>query len=107
MCWVDSRAMPALGRDPAAGGIPVGGLYRNEMLHHLEVAGWRPSTSTTPAQAWQVCAAVAAGVGISLLPVRVISAEHKVLDAHSGLPDIQGVFLALCGRMASATRAIC
>ena len=45
-----------------------------------------------------MCAAVAAGVGISLLPVRVISAEHKVLDAHSGLPDIQGVFLALYGQ---------
>ena len=36
-----------------------------------------------------------AGLGISLLPRRVISADHQVLDASSGLPDIQGIFLAL------------
>ena len=99
MCWVDSRAMPALGRDPLPlVAFPVGGLYRNEMLHHLEVAGWRWRIHYSSASLASVCAAVAAGVGISLLPVRVICAEHKVLDAHSGLPDIQGVFLALYGQ---------
>lgn len=41
MCWVDSRSAPAFGRDPLAlVAFPVGGLYRNEMLHHLEMAGW-------------------------------------------------------------------
>ncbi len=32
LCWVDSRSMPSLGRDPLPlVAFPVGGLYRNEM----------------------------------------------------------------------------
>jgi hypothetical protein len=37
-------------------------------------------------------------LGISLLPVRVVTAGHRVLEASSGLPDIQGVRLALYAR---------
>ena len=99
MCWVDSRSAPALGREPLPlVAFPVGGLYRNEMLHHLEVGGWRWRINYSSASLASVCAAVAAGLGISLLPLRVISPEHRVIDAGSGLPDIQGVFLALYGQ---------
>jgi len=99
MCWVDSRSLPALGRDPLPlVAFPVGGLYRNEMLHHLEMAGWRWRINYSSASLASVCAAVAAGLGISLLPERVIRPDHKVLKAGSGLPDIQGVFLALYGQ---------
>jgi len=96
MCWVDSRSAPAFGRDPLAlVAFPVGGLYRNEMLHHLEMAGWHWRINYSSASLASVCAAVAAGLGISLLPTRVIGPQHKVLQASSGLPDIQGVYLAL------------
>ena len=99
VCWVDSRVLPALGRDPLPlVAFPVGGLYRNEMLHHLEVGGWRWRINYSSASLASVCAAVAAGLGISLLPARVITAEHQVLGPGSGLPDIQGVFLALYGQ---------
>ena len=99
MCWVDSRATPALGREPLPlVAFPVDGLYRNEMLHHLEMGGWNWRISYSSASLASVCAAVAAGLGISLLPRRVIHAQHKVLEADSGLPDIQGVFLALYGQ---------
>lgn len=96
LCWVGSRSQPALGRDPLPlVAFPVGGLYRNEMLHHLEVGGWHWRIGYSSASLASVCSAVAAGLGISLLPRRVISADHQVLDASSGLPDIQGIFLAL------------
>ena len=99
MCWVDSRSTPALGRDPLPlVTFPAGGLYRNEMLHHLETGGWHWRINYSSASLASVCAAVAAGLGISLLPRRVISPEHQVLGASSGLPDIQGVFLALYGQ---------
>ena len=98
MCWVDSRSTPALRREPLPlVAFPVDGLYRNEMLHHLEMSGWNWRISYSSASLASVCAAVAAGLGISLLPERVIDAQHKVLEADSGLPDIQGVFLALYG----------
>ncbi len=99
LCWVDSRVTPAFGRDPLPlVAFPVGGLYRHEMLHHLEVGGWRWRIGYSSASLASVCSAVAAGLGISLLPVRVVAAGHRVLDAASGLPDIQGVCLALYGR---------
>lgn len=89
---------PALARDPLPLVVfPVGGLYRNEMLHHLEMGGWRWRINYSSASLASVCAAVAAGLGISLPPERVIRADHQVLEACCGLPDIQGVFLALYG----------
>ena len=98
LCWVDSRRMPALGRDPLPlVAFPVGGLYRNEMLQHLEVGGWRWRIGYSSASLASVCSAVAAGLGISLLPERVVQAGHVVLGADSGLPAVQGVRLALYG----------
>lgn len=96
LCWVDSLRQPALGRDPLPlVAFPVGGLYRQEMLHHLEVGGWPWRIAYSSASLASVCSAVAAGLGISLLPVRVLGKGHRMLDADSGLPDIQGVRLAL------------
>lgn len=96
LCWVDSVRQPAFGRDPLPlVAFPVGGLYRQEMLHHLEVGGWPWRIAYSSASLASVCSAVAAGLGISLLPVRVLGKGHRVLDADSGLPDIQGVRLAL------------
>ena len=45
-----------------------------------------------------MCAAVAAGLGVSLLPLRVVQAGHVVLGVDSGLPVVQGVRLALYAR---------
>lgn len=99
LCWVDSRSAPSLARDPLPlVAFPAGGLYRNEMLHHLEVGGWRWRIGYSSASLASVCSAVAAGLGISLLPVRVVQPGHVVLGADSGLPAVQGVRLALYGR---------
>jgi len=99
LCWVDSRQRPALAREP----LPLvafapGGLYRQEMIQALEVNGrnWRISYSS--ASLASVCAAVAAGLGISLLPRRVLQPGHRLLAAESGLPPIAGMHLVLYGR---------
>ncbi|MCD7083048.1 LysR substrate-binding domain-containing protein, partial [Pseudomonas sp. MAFF 311095] len=83
--------------------FPVGGLYRNEMLQHLEVSGWRWRIGYSSASLASVCSAVAAGLGISLLPRRVVQAGHVVLGPDSGLPRVQGVRLALYGRTGLGT----
>ncbi|MBS7660833.1 LysR family transcriptional regulator [Pseudomonas lalucatii] len=99
LCWMDSRQRPALVRDP----LPLvafapGGLYRQEMIQALEVNGrnWRISYSS--ASLASVCAAVAAGLGISLLPRRVLQSGHRLLTGESGLPPIDGIHLVLYGR---------
>ncbi|MDQ0978413.1 DNA-binding transcriptional LysR family regulator [Pseudomonas synxantha] len=97
--WVDSLSTPALGRDPLPlVAFPVGGLYRNDMLHHLERCGWRWRIGYSSASLASVCSAVAAGLGISLLPERVLQPGHRILGAESGLPAVHGVRLALYGR---------
>ena len=97
--WVDSLSTPALGRDPLPlVAFPVGGLYRNDMLHHLERAGWRWRIGYCSASLASVCSAVAAGLGISLLPERVLQPGHRILGPESGLPPVHGVRLALYGR---------
>ena len=97
--WVDSLSTPALGRDPLPlVAFPVGGLYRNDMLHHLERAGWRWRIGYSSASLASVCSAVAAGLGISLLPERVLQPGHRILGQESGLPTVHGVRLALYGR---------
>ncbi|SFI38132.1 DNA-binding transcriptional regulator, LysR family [Pseudomonas guineae] len=93
LCWVDSRQRPAEQRGP----LPLvvfapGGLYRQEMIQALEMQArnWRISYSSTSLAS--VCAAVAAGLGISLLPRRVLQAEHQIIDS---LPAIEGMHLTL------------
>ncbi|ASJ95653.1 LysR family transcriptional regulator [Shewanella marisflavi] len=73
--------------------FPVGGLYRNEMAQLLDEAGiqWQQVYSSNSLEG--VLCAVAAGLGISLLPSRFIRAhEHQLI---SGLPTAAAMELAL------------
>ncbi|MDH4652733.1 MULTISPECIES: LysR substrate-binding domain-containing protein [unclassified Pseudomonas] len=97
--WVDSASQPVFGREPLPLVVfPPGGLYRNEMLHGLDVQGRRWRIAYSSASLASVCAAVAAGLGVSLLPLRVLGPEHRLLDEGQGLPEIRGLRLALYGR---------
>lgn len=96
LCWVDSLNRPAWQREPLALVVfAPGGLYRQEMIQTIEMQArhWRISYSSTSLAG--VCAAVAAGLGISLLPQRVVQAEHQIID---GLPVIEGMHLVLYAR---------
>jgi DNA-binding transcriptional LysR family regulator len=88
--------------------FPVGALYRQEMLHALESIGqpWR-ITYSSPSLA-SLCAAVSAGLGVSLLPASTVQAGHRVLGAADGFPEIGGLELALFARpdLDSAGRAL-
>ncbi|WP_414947324.1 LysR substrate-binding domain-containing protein, partial [Klebsiella pneumoniae] len=74
ICWIDSAERPhMLLPGPSQPSLPlvafpVGALYRQEMLHALESIGqaWR-ITYSSPSLA-SLCAAVSAGLGVSLLP---------------------------------------
>lgn len=96
LCWVDSRQRPAWPREPLALAVfAPGGLYRQEMIQTLEMQArnWRIGYSSTSLAS--VCAAVAAGLGISLLPRRVLQADHQIIDC---LPAIEGMHLVLYAR---------
>ncbi|MNR19581.1 LysR substrate binding domain protein [compost metagenome] len=97
--WLDSARQPSFGREPLPLVVfPTGGLYRNEMLHGLDVQGRRWRIAYSSASLASVCAAVAVGLGVSLLPLRVLGPEHRMLGEAEGLPEIQGLRLALYGR---------
>ncbi|MFC5695890.1 LysR substrate-binding domain-containing protein [Pseudomonas sp. GCM10022186] len=99
LAWVDSASRRAYGREPLPLVVfPPGGLYRNEMLHGLDVQGRRWRIAYSSASLASVRAAVAAGLGVSLLPLRVLGPEHRLLGEEEGLPEIQGLRLALYGR---------
>lgn len=73
--------------------FPAGGLYRNEMAQLLDEAGipWRLVYSSNSLEG--VLCAVAAGMGVSLLPSRFIRAgEHKEI---ASLPLATAMELAL------------
>lgn len=103
--WIDSRQHPCLQRDPLPLAVfPEGGLYREEMFEALDARHlrWRIAYSSRSLASLQ--AAVADGLGVSLLPERAIRAGHRVLGRADGLPAMHPIRLALHHRAeASAT----
>ncbi|MDN0083652.1 LysR family transcriptional regulator [Crenobacter sp. SG2305] len=96
LVWIDSLAHPAFGIEPLPLAVfPPGGLYRNEMIHALEVLGrhWRISYCSTSLTS--LCAAVGDGLGVSLIPRRALLASHRVLEPDNGLPVIEVMELSL------------
>ncbi|RAP63217.1 LysR family transcriptional regulator [Achromobacter sp. HZ01] len=110
LCWIAARdaAAPAAGTAVPLVAFPAGALYRQEMTAMLENCG-RP---------WQVrfcspslpslTAAVAAGLGVSLLPAACVGPEHRVLTAAEGYAAPAGLRLALYARarLSEAGRAL-
>ena len=92
LVWLDSRAHPALARDPLPLAVfPVGGLYREEMFQALDARRTRWRIGYCSASLASLQAAVADGLGISLLPERAIRAGHRVLEGKHGLPPVRPV----------------
>lgn len=96
LCWIDSRARPAAGRDPVPlAAFPSGGLYRDEMTHALEVSGRRWRIGFVSASLASLLSAVSDGLGISLLPRRLVLPAHRVLDGEPWLAAVPDVELTL------------
>jgi DNA-binding transcriptional LysR family regulator len=95
--WVTSKAHPV---DPAIRsiplvGFPAGCLYRARAIHAIEAAGrsWHMAYSSSNLAGIQ--AAVAAGLGLSILSDMSIQADHRVLTAKDSFAPIDKTEVAL------------
>src|SRR6185369_12163108 len=72
-----------------------GCLYRNRMIHAAEAAGRAWHMAYTSPSLIGIQAAVAVGIGVSILPDVAILPEHRVLQAKDGFPAITNTEVAL------------
>jgi DNA-binding transcriptional LysR family regulator len=95
--WVTSKSHPihaATGSVPLIG-FPTGCLYRARAIHALESAGRTWHTAYTSSSLAGIQAAVAAGMGLSILSEMSIQADHRVLTARDGFAPIERTEVAL------------
>ncbi|WP_076867071.1 LysR family transcriptional regulator [Bradyrhizobium mercantei] len=95
--WVTSKSHP---RDTTTGSVPLigfgsGCLYRAHAIHALESAGRNWHMAYTSSSLAGIQAAVAAGLGLSILSEMSIQAEHRVLTAKDGFAPIERTEVAL------------
>jgi DNA-binding transcriptional LysR family regulator len=95
--WVTSRSHPRdirLGSVPLIG-FPAGCLYRARAIHALESAGRSWHMAYTSSSLAGIQAAVAAGMGLSILSEMSIQPDHRVLTAKDGFSPIDRTEVAL------------
>jgi DNA-binding transcriptional LysR family regulator len=95
--WVTSKNHA---RDTRTGsvpliGFPAGCLYRSRAIHALESAGRSWHMAYTSSSLAGIQAAVAAGMGLSILAEIAIQADHRVLTAKDGFAPIDRTEVAL------------
>ena len=76
-------------------GFPTGCLYRAGAIHALESAGRAWHMAYTVSNLSGIQAAVAAGMGLSILSEMAIQADHRVLTARDGFAPIDKTEVAL------------
>lgn len=108
--WVTSKAHPidAQSASVPLAGFPVGCIYREQAIHVLESAGRAWHMAYTSSSLMGIQAAVAAGLGVSILSEMAIQKEHQVLTAKDGFPPIEKTELALIAgpQVSLATRRL-
>jgi DNA-binding transcriptional LysR family regulator len=95
--WVTSKHHPRdldIGSVPLIG-FPAGCLYRVRAIHALESAGRSWHMAYTSSSLAGIQAAVAAGMGLSILSEMAIQADHQVLTAKDGFKPIDKTEVAL------------
>jgi DNA-binding transcriptional LysR family regulator len=95
--WVTSKNHPIdlkMSSVPLIG-FPGGCLYRARAIHALESAGRSWHMAYTSSSLAGIQAAVAAGMGLSILSEMAIQAEHRVLTARDGFAPIDKTEVAL------------
>lgn len=95
--WVTSRKNPV---DTKAQSLPLvffvpGCLYRTRAIHAIESAGRNWHMAYTSSSLSGIQAAVAAGLGLSILPQIAIQADHRILTAKDGFAPIDKTEVAL------------
>jgi DNA-binding transcriptional LysR family regulator len=95
--WVASKAHPIDAKIQSVPliGFPTGCLYRSRAIHAIESAGRSWHMAYTSSSLAGIQAAVAAGLGLSILSEIAIQADHRVLTAKDGFAPIDKTELAL------------
>ena len=95
--WVASKAHPIDAKIPSVPliGFPTGCLYRSRAIHAIESAGRSWHMAYTSSSLAGIQAAVAAGLGLSILSEIAIQADHRVLTAKDGFAPIDKTEVAL------------
>jgi DNA-binding transcriptional LysR family regulator len=94
--WVTSKAHPVdpAGRSVPLIGFPTGCLYRARAIH-ARASGAHGTMAYTSSSLAGIQAAVAAGLGLSILSEIAIQADHRVLTAKDGFAPIDKTEVAL------------
>ncbi|WP_123245919.1 LysR family transcriptional regulator [Aeromonas dhakensis] len=93
LAWVDSRAWPASELDPLPLVVfPSEGLYRRQLTEALDGMGRRWRIAYVSASLASLQGAVSAGIGVSLLPRRLLQPDQQKL---THWPAVAPVELAL------------
>ncbi|MEG0006744.1 MAG: LysR substrate-binding domain-containing protein [Aeromonas sp.] len=93
LAWVDSRDWPACERDPVPLVVfPSEGLYRRQLTDALDARGLRWRIAYVSASLASLQGAVSAGIGVSLLPSRLLLPDQVAL---ADWPQVRSVELAL------------
>jgi DNA-binding transcriptional LysR family regulator len=95
--WVTSKHHPRELGDCSVPliGFPAGCLYRQRAIHALETAGRSWHMAYTSSSLAGIQAAVAAGMGLSILSEMAIQADHRMLTAREGFKPIDRTEVAL------------
>jgi len=95
--WVTSKSHPVHSTNDSVPliGFPAGCLYRSRAIHALESAGRAWHMAYTSSNLAGIQAAVAAGMGLSILSEMAIQADHRVLTAKDGFAPIDKTEVAL------------
>lgn len=95
--WVTSKSHPVDVNVPSVPliGFPLGCIYRAGAIHALESAGRAWHTAYTSSSLAGIQAAVAAGMGLSILSEMAIQSDHRVLTAKDGFAPINRTEVAL------------
>ena len=95
--WVTSKSHP-VNTDVTSVpliGFPLGCIYRAGAIHALESAGRAWHMAYTSSSLAGIQAAVAAGMGLSILSEMAIQSDHRVLGAKDGFAPIDRTEVAL------------
>lgn len=106
LVWVGNISSPS-GNDPVPlATFPVECIYRTRATQTLDAIGrkWRIAYSSQGLMGVQ--AAVASGLGISLLPTSAVIREHHVLGPDDGYPDQPPTEMALIGSSPRTNRGV-
>ena len=95
--WVTSKSHPCHAKAESVPLIffPTGCLYRTGAIHAIEAAGRRWHMAYTSSSLSGIQAAVAAGLGLSILPEMAIQSDHAVLTKKDGFAPIDRTEVAL------------